>query len=141
MDARKPRTGTDSKRDKTRQRSSEGPQPAPQKKPQPEPKAPLSASYTTGELATSHGPEGRKRYIPAKPFQAAVSLNKDSIRGQKDILSADPHGLETSVLLLQDHRLNETEALEFIQNASRKVFRFEGQSSQSYRYRPKPQAY
>ena len=50
----------------------------------------------------------------------------NSIRGHKDILFADHHGLEASVLLFQGHRLSEAEALGFIQHASKKVFHSEG---------------
>ena len=118
VDPKRTRTKAGVIKDATRLRQGEGPQPPPPKKPPPEPQAPQSASYPTGELATSYGQTWRERYTPAKPFQADVSLNMDTIRDHKDIFFADPHLLEASVLLFQDHRLSETESLGFIQNAS-----------------------
>ena len=105
-------------RDTTRPRQGGGPQPPPPKEPPPEPRSPLSAFYPTGELATPYGPEEKKRYSPARPFRGVISLNMDSIRDQKDILFADPHGLKASVILFQDHRLSEKEAEGFIKNTS-----------------------
>jgi hypothetical protein len=123
---KRPRTATDNMRDKARPKQGEGPQPTAKKAPPPEPRAPQSAPYPIGELAISYGKEGQDRYAPSDPFQAVVSLNMDSVRDQKDIFFADLHGLKAGVLLFQDHRMSEAEALGFIQNASRKVFRSEG---------------
>ena len=66
------------------------------------------------------------RYSPKRPFQGTIFLNMDSIRDQKDALFADHYGLRANVILLQDHRPNETKVDGLPTNAGQKAFRPQG---------------
>ena len=84
---------------------------------------PTSAPFLTGKGALSYGLEGQREYGPPGPYQSTISLNLDSIRGERDYLFADLHGLKANVIMFQDHRKNATGSRAFAIDAAEKIFR------------------